>query len=129
MRYALRVAVLPLVLGGCLVEVKTVDDPGPALDQARAEVAQLASLPPGPATSLHVVAYDADERKLVRATLPLWLVHKAADLDEVDLGEEIGEDVGRCLKRVQLRDLEKVGRGALVEVEEGGSTRVLVWLR
>jgi hypothetical protein len=129
MRYALRVAVLPLVLGGCLVEVKTVDDPGPALNRARAEVAELASLPPGPATSLHVVAYDADERKLVRATLPLWLVHKAADLDEVDLGEEIGEDVGRCLKRVRLRELERVGRGALVEVEEGGSTRVLVWLR
>ena len=26
-------------------------------------------------------------------------------------------------------ELEKVGRGALVEVEEGGGDRVLVWLR
>jgi hypothetical protein len=126
------VAALPLVLGGCLVEVKTVDDPGPALARARAEVEELASRP-GPAKSLQVMAYDPDDRKLVRVGLPLWLVHKTADLGDVDIGdevgEEIGEDLGRCLKRVRLRDLERVGRGALVEVEDEDGTRVLVWLR
>jgi hypothetical protein len=128
----LLTAALPLVLGGCLVEVKTVADPGPALARARAEVAELASRP-GPAESLQLVAYDPDDRKLVRVGLPLWLVHKAGDLDDRELGDEVGEemgrDLGRCLKRVRLRDLEKVGRGALVEVEDEDGTQVLVWLR
>ena len=67
-------ALLPLLLTGCLVEVKTVSDPGPELARARAEV-------------------------------------------------------GDCLKKVRLRDLEKMGRGALVEVEDEDGTQVLVWLR
>jgi hypothetical protein len=92
----LLVAALPLVLGGCLVEVKTVADPGPALAGARAEVAELASHP-GPAHSLQVVAYDPDDRKLVRVGLPLWLLHKVDNRD--DLGDEIGEEMGRDLGR------------------------------
>lgn len=132
MKRKLLIAAVPLVLSGCLVEVKTVADPGPALARARAEVEELASRP-GPAQSLQVVAYDPDERKLVRVGLPLWLVHKAGDLDEMDLGDEVGDelgqDLGRRLKGVSLRDLEKVGRGALVEVEDDDGTRVLVWLR
>jgi hypothetical protein len=125
------VLALPLLVGGCLVEVKETRDPGPAIEKARAEVAELAGQP-GPATSLQVVAYDPGDAKLVRVGLPLWLVHKLADEDDLDLGdarEELGEDVDRCLRRVKLEDLEKVGRGALVEVEDDDGTRVLVWLR
>jgi hypothetical protein len=122
-------AVLPLLLAGCLVEVKTVSDPGPELDRARAEVRELASQP-GPATSLHVVAWERDERKLVKVNLPLWLVHKvAAGRDDFDIEDEVGEDVGKCLKQVRLRDLEKVGRGALVEIDDPDGAQVLVWLR
>jgi len=128
MKRVLAVAILPLIFGGCLVEVKTVADPGPALARARAEVDEIASHP-GPAKSLQVLAYDADDRKLVRVDVPLWLVHKAADHEDIDLGDDMGDDVGRCLKRVKLRELEKVGRGALVEIEEDEGTRVLVWLR
>jgi hypothetical protein len=95
-------------------------------------VEELASRP-GPAHSLQVVAYDPDDRKLVRVGLPLWLVHRAGDLEDVDFGDEVGsdlgQDLGRSLKGIRLRDLEKVGRGALVEVEDDDGTRVLVWLR
>jgi hypothetical protein len=122
-------ALLPLLLTGCLVEVKTVSDPGPELARARAEVSELASRP-GPATSLHVVAWERDERKLVKVSLPLWVVHKIADgREDFDLGGEVSDEVGDCLKKVRLRDLEKMGRGALVEVEDEDGTQVLVWLR
>jgi hypothetical protein len=122
-------ALLPLLLGGCLVEVRTVSDPGPELDRARAEVRELTGKP-GPAKSLHVVAWDRSERKLVRVSLPLWIVRKFADgREEIDLRDEVGDDVAHCLKRVRLQDLEKVGRGALVEVEDEDGTQVLVWLR
>jgi hypothetical protein len=119
---------LPLLLAGCLVEVRTVADPRPELDRARVEAREAASQP-GPATSLQVVAWDPDEHKLVRAKLPLWLVHKAAEHGDVDWGGEVGEDVGERLRRLRLRDLEKAGRGALVEVVDEDGTEVLVWLR
>ena len=122
-------ALLPLLLTGCLVEIKTVSDPGPELDRARADATEVASRP-GPAKSLQVVAWQRDERKLVKASLPLWLVHKVADgHDEFELGDEVSDEVEGCLRKVRLQDLEKVGRGALVEVEDEDGTQVLVWLR
>ena len=54
------------------------------------------------------------------------------DWDDDDFGDhgDVGERVARRLKhRVDLRELEKAGRGLLVEVEEDGGEQVLVWLR
>jgi hypothetical protein len=120
---------LSLFATGCLVEVRTVSDPGPELARARAEVEDVARHP-GTAKSVHVIAYDPDERKLVKVDVPLWLVHKFKDEDdEIDLGHEIGGRASDHLKKVCLRDLEKVGRGALVEVLDDDGTQVLVWLR
>jgi len=120
---------LSLLLGGCLVEVRTVADPGPELARARAEVEDVARHP-GPATSVHVIVYEPDERKLIKVNAPLWLVHKFKDKDEeIDLGDELGDRASEHLKRLRLRDLEKVGRGALVEVRDEDGTQVLVWLR
>ena len=120
---------LCLTCGGCLVEVRTVSDPGPELARARAEAEDVARHP-GRAKSVHVIAYDADDRKLVRVDVPLWLVHKFKDEDdEIDLGHEMGGRASAHLKRICLRDLEKVGRGALLEVEDEDGTQVLVLLR
>jgi hypothetical protein len=120
---------LSLLASGCLVEVRTVSDPGPELRRARAEVDEIARHP-GPAKSVHVLVYDADERKLVKVDVPLWLVHKFKDEDdEIDFGHDISGRASDHLKKVRLSDLEKVGRGALVEVEDDDGTQVLVWLR
>ena len=120
---------LSLLATGCLVEVRTVNDPGPDLARARAEVEDVARHP-GPAKSVHVIAYDPDDRKLVKVDVPLWLVHKFKDQDdEIDLGHDISGRASDHLKRISLRDLEKVGRGALVEVRDDDGTQVLVWLR
>lgn len=120
---------LSLLASGCLVEVRTVSDPGPELRRARAEVEDVARHP-GPAKSVHVIVYEPDERKLVKVDVPLWLVHKFKDQDdEIDLGHDISGRASDHLKRVSLRDLEKAGRGALVEVHDDDGTQVLVWLR
>ena len=120
---------LSVFASGCLVEVRTASNPGPELARARAEVEEVARHP-GPAKSVHVIAYDPDERKLVKVDVPLWLVHKFKDEDEeIDFGHEINGRASDHLKKVRLGDLEKVGRGALVEVEDDDGTQVLVWLR
>jgi hypothetical protein len=120
-------AALAALLGAaCLVEVREVPDPEPAFREARAEAARLQGRS-GPARSLNILSYDPEERELTRLSVPIWLVRKAeghVDLDE--LGDERAE---RALRALKLRDLERAGLGALVEVAEDDGERVLVWLR
>jgi hypothetical protein len=120
--------VLVGVLGtGCLVEVHSTSDPGPAFKAARAAAARVQGRP-GPAQELNLVAWDRHDRKLVRVSLPMWLCRK---LDhEADWDDEDAERLARRVERhVRLRDLEHSGLGVVVEVEEDDGSQVLVWLR
>jgi len=78
---------------------------------------------------VQVLVYDPSDGELVRVSVPLWLARKAADEADFDLGEELGEKLEGRLRGIRLSELEKVGRGALVEVEDEDGTQVLVWLR
>ncbi len=105
-------------------------DPQAAFARARADVARVQGRPGRPG-HLEVLVYDRAEGELVRASLPMWLVRKIDDGDEVDLdfGDEgarrrSGSGAGSASK-----DIEQAGRGILVEVEEEGGDQVLVWLR
>jgi len=119
---------LSLLLVGCFVEVRKVSDAGPELARARAEIQELARTP-GRAKSVQVLVYDPSDGELVRVSVPLWLARKAADEADFDLGEELGEKLEGRLRGIRLSELEKVGRGALVEVEDEDGTEVLIWLR
>ena len=114
-----------MVASGCLVSVEHVSNPAAAFDQARDE-AQRQARRGGKAHKLKVLAYDPDEAELTRVSLPLWLCRKAGG--DIDLGESdqrLARTLGQHLK---IEDLEKAGRGVLVEVEEQGGEQVLVWL-
>jgi hypothetical protein len=69
---------------------------------------------------------------MVRVSVPLWLARKfegKIDWDDLD-DDDPGDRVARRLRhRVRLEDLEKVGRGVVVEVEDDGGEQVLVWLK
>jgi hypothetical protein len=110
---------------GCLVEVNEVADPRPAFERARHEASRYQGRP-GPAHELNVLAYDRDEGRLVRVSLPMWMVRKLED-EEIDLD---GHDRVEATLRnhLSLRDIERSGLGVLIEVEERES-QVLVWLR
>ena len=116
-----------LLLGGCLVEIRHVDDPVPAFRQARTEATKLQGRP-GPARRVNVLVFDESDQKLVRVSLPLWLVRKIDKDGEIDLGEEAGDIAEGLRPRLRLEDIEKAGLGILVEVEEDGGDQVLVWL-
>jgi hypothetical protein len=115
---------------GCLVEIDNVSDPQAAFARARADAAQVQGRPGRPG-HLEVLVYDRAEEELVRASLPMWLVRKIDDGDEIDLdfGDEGGKAAERVRSRLRLKDIEQAGRGILVEVEEEGGDQVLVWLR
>jgi len=128
-------ALLPIVavaslLSGCLVDVDTVDDPGPAFARARAEAARVHGRP-GPAERLNVLVYDRGEGRLVRLGLPLSMVEGLASDGDLDL--DLGEDAERLCRKVRphvrLHDLRRVPLGVLAEIEEEGGDQVLVWLQ
>jgi hypothetical protein len=73
-------------------------------------------------TSLHVLVFARKERKLVRLTLPFWLLRMAPDgrmdinVDNVDLDKV----------RLSIDDVESAGPGPLF-LRKNDESRVLVW--
>ena len=73
-------------------------------------------------TSLHVLVFARKERKLVRLTLPFWLLRMAPDgrmdinVDNVDLDKV----------RLSIEDVESAGPGPLF-LRKNADSRVLVW--
>ena len=120
-----------ILTAGCLVEVHHVDDPRPVFARARAEAAEVAGRP-GRAQQVNVLVYERDDQQLVEVSLPMWIARKISKHEggEIDLDDEVGERVrGRLEHRLRLEDLEKAGRGVMVEVEDDDGSQVLVWLR
>jgi hypothetical protein len=127
-------AVLVALLGaGCLVEIRRVSDPRPAFQEAREEARRLQGKP-GPAHAVNVLVYEPDEHKLVRVSVPMWLVKKIKhDVDDGDIDWDDDDDTGRAGRRarrhLRIEELEKAGLGVLVEVEDDDGGQVLVWLK
>jgi hypothetical protein len=130
----LAVVVAAVLSSGCLVKVEKVRlaDATAAFREARAEIARIQATP-GPAHELSVLVYDPGDGEMVRVNLPLWLARKfegQVNWDDELGGDDDGERIARHVrKHVRLQDLEKAGRGVLVEVEEHDGEQVLVWLR
>jgi hypothetical protein len=125
MRQPLRLGVLlgAVVASGCFVQIDHTANPEKAFSAAREE-AQRAQERPGPAHDVKILVYDPHDEKLVRVSVPVWLARKMSKEDND--GDPIPESLQG---RVHLEDLVKAGRGAIVEVEDDGGERVLVWLR
>lgn len=124
------VVLLAGLAAGCLVEIDRVADPAPAFAQARREAARFQGRP-GPAHHVNVLVYGHEDGQLVRVSVPMWIARRVArhegDLD-LDLGGD-GRAEERVKRHLRLEDLERAGLGILVEVEEDGGDRVLVWLK
>lgn len=131
----MAVVAAAVLSSGCLVRIEKVErvaDATAAFREARAEIARLQGSH-GPAHEVNVLVYDPGDREMVRVTVPLWLARKFeghVDWESELGGDDDGQRIARHLKRhLSLKDLEKAGRGVLVEVEEEDGEQVLVWLR
>ena len=122
------ILVAAVLAAGCLVDVEKVADPHAAFAKARHEASRVQGRP-GQPEHLEVLVYDRAESQLVRASLPMWLVRKVDDGDELDFDDDGAQAAEKVRSHVRLKDIEKAGRGVLVEVEEEDGDQVLVWLR
>lgn len=123
---------------GCLVNVSHVENPDRYFDEARRSANAVAGQS-GPARELRVLVYDADDKKLVRAELPLSLIRRFTDDEDFDW--DFGDhdfchskgrgcsEARRKLRKFRGKDLDKLPLGVLVEVTEDDGERVLVYLR
>jgi hypothetical protein len=126
---------IAVALTAC-VSVRVERDGGRAdayFDKAHREIARLEQNDPRREHHPHrlcVLIHDADEGKIIRISVPLWLVNLGMDLAMKD--DAGGHDFD-ARKRYDfdwkaVKDLDRFGQGLLVALDEEHD-RVLVWLR
>jgi hypothetical protein len=78
--------------------------------------------------TLHVLAYDQHARKLVRVSIPFWLLRMAPSKNLSFLNDNsINVDVDSERVRLTLDDLERRGPGLLIDTKDRHGSQVLVW--
>jgi nitrate reductase NapE component len=78
--------------------------------------------------ALRVLAYDEHARKLVRVSIPFWLLRMAPSKHLSFLNDNgINVDVDSDRVRLTLDDLERRGPGLLLDTRDRRGSQVLVW--
>lgn len=86
---------------------------------------QAAEAPPTRLETLHVLAFDADEERLARFSVPFWLIRMKSEPFRVSAYASGLDD------RIQLRaeDIEKYGPGIILDTKTPSGDHVLLWAR
>ncbi len=133
-QFALLVLISVLSSGCFTVRViRNVKNPDRYFNSAYTRIDHIHTKRPnreGRAGSIQVLVYEASERQLVKVSAPFWLVNTCMDIgikaaDEEEDGFEFDERYDFDWRN--LKDLEKLGPGLLVEIEDEES-KVLIWL-
>jgi hypothetical protein len=98
-----------------------IDPSGRAVERSTERTAG----PPAQLSSMQVLAFDPDEDRLVRVTIPFWLL-RLGSRGRIDLGSDELD-----LERMSITagDLERYGPGLLVDHRDRRGVRVLVWVQ
>jgi hypothetical protein len=101
-------------------------DAQPLLEVRDHETAVLSREPPTnpahpPLESLNIVAWDAEDASLFRMSLPFWMLRLKSGTFT------IGEGIHARRLDVTVEDLERFGPALVVDHEDSGGDRVLVW--
>lgn len=78
-----------------------------------------------PLKTMHVMAWDDDEGKLVRFSLPFWLLRLKSGPIRLSAYSEGWDDRGVSFR---VEDLEKHGPGLLMDLSEPTEGRVMIWV-
>lgn len=74
--------------------------------------------------TLHVIAFDEDEGKVVTFSLPFWLLRMKSGPIRISAYQQGWDDRGVSFR---VEDIEKHGPGIIVDVTERREGRVLIW--
>ncbi|MEO7157445.1 MAG: hypothetical protein ABI039_07795 [Vicinamibacterales bacterium] len=77
-----------------------------------------------PLTTLHVVAFDRDEGKVVTFALPFWILRMKSGPIRISAYQQGWDDRGVSFR---VEDIEKHGPGIIIDASEPGEGRVLIW--
>lgn len=92
--------------------------------ESRLPEAQDAAGAAPPVESLHVLAWDADDERIVDVTVPFWLLR----MSRGPIGTfSDAEGLRRANLRITAEDLERLGPALLVDHQAPDGGRVLVW--
>lgn len=75
--------------------------------------------------TLQVLAYDDDERKLVRVNIPFWLLRLAPSKNVRFLDNNLDFDADKA--QLTVDDLRRHGPGLILDQRDRRGTQVLVW--
>jgi hypothetical protein len=103
-----------------LIEIRKDDEPVLHRDVIPA------SLPAAKLETLRVLAYDTHEEKLVRVSIPFWLL-RLAPTKHVSFLSDTGIDFDSDRVRLTLQDLERRGPGLILDQADRRGSQVLVW--
>lgn len=78
-----------------------------------------------PLKTIHVMAFDNDEGKLVNFSLPFWLLRLKSGPIRLSAYSQGWDDRGVSFR---VEDLEKFGPGLLMDINEEDEGRVLIWV-
>jgi hypothetical protein len=78
-----------------------------------------------PIEALQVLAYEPDERHLLRFRVPFWLLRLAPESGRISLGDDAPREL-RDLK-ITVKDFEDFGHGLILDHSAPNGDRVLVW--
>jgi hypothetical protein len=77
-----------------------------------------------PLNTLHVLAYDRDEGKVVTFSLPFWLLRMKSGPIRISAYQQGWDDNGVAFR---IEDIERHGPGIVADITERPKGRVLVW--
>lgn len=78
-----------------------------------------------PLKTMHVMAWDDEEGKLVTFALPFWLLRLKSGPIQLSAYSQGWDDRGVSFR---VEDLERHGPGLLMDVKEPDEGRVLIWV-
>ena len=84
-------------------------------------------MPSKPLETLRVLAYDPDAEKLVRVSIPFWLLRLAPTNKRMSFLSDNGIDFDSDRVHLSLDDLERRGPGLVVDHTDRRGSLLLVW--
>lgn len=78
-----------------------------------------------PLKTMHVMAWDDEEEKLVTFSLPFWLLRLKSGPIHLSAYSQGWDDRGVSFR---VEDLERHGPGLLLDVDEQNEGRVIIWV-